>query len=102
MTSADVTGGSSELVESISKDIAFNCTGGRYFFYAFPIRLGSLSTINTKVNGLTYSDWSDNGGGSTVSGFTLSITNSSGYTETYRVYRSFNLQNGAYIPTEMR
>jgi len=102
MTSADITAGSSELSSVISKNISYDCTGGRYFFYAFPASFGNLSTINTKVNNLSFSDWSDNAGGSTTSGFQLSVTNGSGYTATYNVYRSFNLQNGSYIPTEMR
>jgi hypothetical protein len=102
MTQTDVKAGSSELNESISKNITFDCTGGYYFYYAFPSRLGSLSTFNTKVNGFPFSDWSDNAGGSTISGFLLSITNASGFTENYRVYRSYNLQNGSSISTEMR
>lgn len=102
MTQTDVKAGSSELNENISKDITFNCTGGYYFYYAFPSRLGSLSTYTTLVNGFPFSDWSDNAGGSTISGFLVNVTNASGFTESYRVYRSYNLQNGSNIPTEMR
>lgn len=83
-------------------DSTYDCSGGNYFVYAYPSSWGVLSTTNTKVNGLSFTDWSDNAGGSTTTGFTLSLTNSYGHTETYRVYKSYNLQFGSSIPVQFR
>lgn len=83
-------------------DDTYDCTGGRYYYYAYPDSWGLLSGTNTKVNGLSFSDWSDNAGGAAVNGFTVDIENAFGVVTTYRVYRVFNLQNGSAIPVEYR
>jgi hypothetical protein len=104
MTASDITGGSSVLTTSTNPDFdtTFNCTGGRYFWYAYPSVWGNLSQTNTKVNGLSFSSWSDNAGNETVSGFSLSITNAYGNTETYKIYRSYYLQNGSSISVQFK
>lgn len=104
MTAADITGGSSQIRTSANPDYddTYDCTGGNYFWYAYPASWGLLSASNTKVNGLSFSAWSDNAGGQDAEGFTLNVTNAYGHTELYRVYRVFNLQNGSNIPVQYR
>ena len=69
-----------------SRTITFDCTGGRFFHYAYPSRLGAATF---QINNLTYSD---------VTRTTVSFTNASGFTEDYFVYYCNVIQNGAAIP----
>lgn len=76
---------SSELNNSKSKTIAFDCSGGKYFYYAYPKTLGNTS-------------W--NVGGLAFTGYTRTeeeITNEYGLKVTYYVYRSTNLLTGPNI-----
>ena len=73
------------LSGSRGRSITFNCTGGRYFHYAYPSRLGAASF---QINNLTYSD---------VTLTVVPITNAAGYTENYNVYYCNVIQNGAAI-----
>lgn len=109
MTSADVVGDASEanfISVSSSPDYVpsdYDCSGGAYFFYAYPSSLGVLSGVNTKVNGLSFSDWSANDGSTaSTSGFAIDIINAYGHVEEYQVYKVYNLQNGSAIPVEYR
>jgi hypothetical protein len=105
ITGTDITGLLSSTLRTSTDpdyDYTYDCTGGYYFVYAYPASWGTLSTTNTKVNGLTFTDWSDNAGGASGTGFTTNVTNSFGHTESYRVYKSYNIQNGSSIPVQFR
>lgn len=104
LTESDILSGSSDLITSSNpdNDITYDCTGGRYYWYAYPDSWGTLSTSLTKVNGLSFSGWSDNSSGQSTTGFTINVTNVFGHTELYRVYKVYNLQNGSSIPVNFR
>jgi hypothetical protein len=74
------------LSSTRARTITFDCTGGRFFHYAYPTRLGAAGF---QINNLTYSD---------VTRTTVSFTNASGFTEDYYVYYCNVIQNGAAIP----
>ena len=76
---ADITSLTSELSNARAKSITFDCSGGRYFYYAYPKALG---TAAWKVGGF---DVSDNVLTETT------VTNEYGLAVTYYVYRSKNL-----------
>ncbi len=76
---ADITTLTSELSNARAKSITFDCSGGRYFYYAYPKALG---TAAWKVGGF---DVSDNVLTETT------VTNEYGLAVTYYVYRSKNL-----------
>lgn len=82
---ADITALTTELSNSKAKTINFDCSGGKYFYYAIPKALG---TTTWKVGGLAFT------------GYTLTektITNEYGLAVTYYVYRSAELQTGSAI-----
>jgi hypothetical protein len=85
LDNAEVLALSSEFATSRGKSVTFDCTGGRYVYYAYPASFG-LPTV--KVGGLDFTAWTKTD---------LSFTNASGYTEAYYVIRFDNLQNGAAI-----
>lgn len=69
----------------------YDCTGGNYFFIAYPKRFGLYSDV--KVNNFAYNDY-------TIT--ELLIPNSNGYEESYYLYRSNNLLFGSGIVVEWR
>lgn len=82
---ADITKLTTELSNSKAKTIDFNCSGGKYFYYAYPKALGSATW---KVGGLAFT------------GYQLTektITNEYGLPVAYYIYRSSNLQTGSSI-----
>jgi hypothetical protein len=91
LTSTEIKLGSSDLSNSKTKNITFDCTGGRRFWYAYP---ASFGYSNVTVNGFPFSGWI---GGTYPQ--TISITNSYGYTENYYYYMVNNIQNGSSIST---
>lgn len=88
LTSAQVlTLAGSEFGSAHSKTaVVYDCTGGAYPYYVYPASWGLLTAV--KVGGLAYTDYYV---------YTLSHTNSSGYTQNYYVYRLSSLQTGAAI-----
>lgn len=76
---------SNQLSGSRGRSLTFDCTGGRYFYLAYPARLGAGSF---KVGGFTYTDMQET---------LLDLQNASGFTEQYRVYRSGVIQFGTGI-----
>lgn len=81
----DITKLTTELSNSKAKTIDFNCSGGKYFYYAYPKALG---TAIWKVGGLAFT------------GYQLTektITNEYGLPVAYYIYRSSNLQTGSSI-----
>lgn len=73
----------SEIATSRVKTVTYDCTGGRYFYFAYPSAWGDLN--NTKINSLTWNDW---------------VLVSRGFANQYgvkipmNIYRSYNLLNG--------
>ena len=73
------------LSNNRGRTIDFNCSGGKYFYYAYPKALG---TTSWKVGGLAFT------------GYQLTektITNEYGLPVEYYIYRSTNLQTGSSI-----
>lgn len=81
----DITTLSSELNNSRAKTIDFNCSGGKYFYFAYPKALGDSTW---KVGGLAFSGYTRT---------EVTITNEYGLQVTYYVYRSSNIQTGSSI-----
>ena len=87
-TSADVLAlDNSKLATNKNMTATFDCTGGKFIYFAMPVSFG-LKNTNFKIGGLSNSAWS-------VS--TIPVTNAHGHTENYNVFKSQNLQNGAAI-----
>lgn len=83
-TEADIEGLSgNELSNSRAKTFTVNAGAGEYIVYSYPTRLG---TATFTVGGFE---------GGFESPELVSVTNSSGYTETYYVYRSTNASLGS-------
>lgn len=87
-SSADIISlGNSELSTGYVQNRNFNANGGKYIYFSFPATFTGTPKF-------------------TVGGFTAPFdelptvehTNSQGYTTTYRVFRSTNLQNDTAIP----
>ena len=73
-----------ELITTRGKTITFDCSGGKYFFIAYPTALGK-ATFN--IGGLTVG----------IDPTTTTITNEYGLEVEYYVYRSADLQTGSAI-----
>ncbi len=78
---------SNKLASGKGMTATFNCTGGKYIYFAMPTSFG-LTVNDFKIGGLANSAWD-------VS--TISVTNAHSHTESYSVFKSQNLQNGAAI-----
>lgn len=79
----------SELTNSKAKKITFNCSGGKYFYYAYPKELGKSKW---KVAGIDFSGYEIT---------EVNITNEYGKTTPYYVYRSGTIQYGSKIEVEI-
>ena len=86
ITDEEILGLSQELSTSRAQSRVFDCTGGKYFY--FVIREDYCSRITFNVGGLSFSD---------IAVETRSITNASGHTDNYKIYRCNNLQTGSAI-----
>jgi len=76
---------SNELGTARTQSRTFDCTGGRYIFFAWP---ASWGTPTFTVNGLVDSSWVN---------ATVSHTNASGAVVSYHTWRSLNLLNGSSV-----
>lgn len=81
---ADITTLSSELSNAKGKTITYDCSGGKYFYYAYPTSLGKASF---NIGGLAVG----------IEPTTTKITNTYGKEIEYYVYRSADLQTGSAI-----
>lgn len=81
----DITTLSTELSNNKAKTIDFNCSGGKYFYYAYPKALG---TASWKVGGLAFTGYKLT---------EMTITNEYGLPVAYYIYRSTELQTGSAI-----
>ena len=79
-----------ELSTSRAQTRTFDCTGGKYFYFAIPTSL--CSGISFKVGGLSFSDMNVQ---------TIEFTNQHGYVNNYNVYRSGNIQTGSSIQVQV-
>jgi hypothetical protein len=87
LTSAQIlTLASNTLASSRNMSATFDCTGGRYIFFAWPTTWG---TPTFTVNGLVDSSW--------VSNVVNPHTNASGYDSSFTTWRSLNLLNGSSV-----
>jgi len=89
-TSGDIrslTGGGNDLTNSIPTVFTVNAGAGQYIVYSYPSRLG---TATFSVGGFV---------GGFNGPFTTSVTNSSGFSETYNVYSSVNPNLGSTTVT---
>ena len=87
LTDAEIKAMSSEFATSRTKTITYNCTGGKYFYIAYPSSFGDMS--NTKVNGLAWNDWVL---------VKRDFINDFNVTIPFNIYRSYNLLNGDAVP----
>lgn len=79
---------STKLAGGKGMTATFDCTGGKYIYFAMPKTFG-LTVNDFKIGGLSNSAWDVT---------TVSVTNGHGHTEDYTIFKSQNLQNGANIP----
>lgn len=90
LNSNEIRALNSELSSTRTQTRTFDCTGGRYFYFAWPSAFGTPTFI---IGGLTNTDFTKE---------TIQITNAFGFIEAYDVYRINNLQNGNAIPTTVQ
>lgn len=90
LTDEEIIALSSELSTSRQQTRTFNCSGGKYFYFA--IKTSYCNGIAFKVGGLSFSDMLVE---------TRQFTNASGYTDSYNIYRVNNIQTGSAIQVEV-
>ena len=90
--SADVTGLTSVTTNSYTTGRAINCTAGNYILYAFPSSYTSLHGSGVLFNSVICPITAPE---------TVTVTNASGFVETYKVYRSISgsLGNSTFTPS---
>lgn len=69
--------------------VVFDCSGGKYFYIITPTKY--VDDITFKINGFVFSDMDES---------EIMLTNSSGYTSSYTIFRSNNIQTGSSIEVE--
>lgn len=89
LTDAQIIALSSEFSSSRVQTRTFDCTGGKYFYFAWPTSFG---TPSFKVGGLSFSD---------MTLVTRAFVNASGYSSSYDIYRVTNIQTGSAIIVEV-
>lgn len=90
LTDEQIIALSSELSTNRQQTRTFNCSGGKYFYFA--IKTSYCNGIQFKVGGLSFSDMLVE---------TRQFTNASGYTDSYNIYRVNNIQTGSAIVVEV-
>lgn len=90
LTDAQIIALSSELNTSRTQTRTFDCSGGKYFYFA--IKTSYCSGIKFKVGGLSFSDMLVE---------TRQFTNASGHTDSYNIYRVNSIQTGSSITVEI-
>lgn len=90
LTDAEIIALSSELSTTRVQTRTFDCSGGKYFYFA--IKTSYCNGIAFKVGGLSFSDMLVE---------TRQFTNASGYTDSYNIYRVNNIQTGSAIQVEV-
>ena len=77
-------------VDKETKTYNFNCDGGKYFFLCIPSE--KANSVTFKINGFIFTDFIET---------RMELTNASGYTKQYSIFRCNNLQHGSDIPVEI-
>lgn len=90
LTDEEIIALSSELSTTRVQTRTFDCSGGKYFYFA--IKTSYCNGIAFKVGGLSFSDMLVE---------TRQFTNASGYTDSYNIYRVNNIQTGSAIQVEV-
>lgn len=80
---SDVTALTKVLSDEVERTITVNAGAGQYIIYAYPARLGNVEF------------WVENFEGGFEPAVELNVTNASGYTELYKIYRSTNPNLGS-------
>ena len=80
---------SKEFESTDTNTVTFDCSGGKYFYIISPAKYSD--DITFKINGFFFSDMIET---------TIELTNASGYTSEYIIYRSNNIQTGSSIEVE--
>jgi hypothetical protein len=78
---------SSEFSANRVKSVTYDCTGGNYFYFAYPTSFGDLN--NTKVNNIAWNDWVL---------VKRTFVNNFGVDIEFNIYRSNNRLNGSAVP----
>jgi hypothetical protein len=89
LASVDILALTNELATNRTQSRILDCTGGKYFYVAWPVGFG---TPIFKVNGVVTTAFIKT---------TIMYTNSLGYATSYDIYRSQFLQNGSGINLEV-
>jgi hypothetical protein len=90
VSSTDIKQLESTLSDTKEKTVIFDCTGGRYFVFAYPTRFGDARIT---VSGLTYTDYIKS---------QIIVINDFGFSEMYNVYRSGVIQHGFGITMDVK
>lgn len=83
LTNEEILTLSSEWAQNSQDSIQFDCTGGKYPYYILPTSM--VANIEFRVGGLRNSDWIEE---------VRDVTNASGYTESYTIFRLNSIQTG--------
>lgn len=83
LTNEEILGLSSTWAGRTQGSTVFDCTGGKYPFYILPTSM--VSGIQFWIGGLRNTDWIEE---------IRDVTNASGYTESYTIFRLNSIQTG--------
>ena len=86
LDNAGVLALSGELCNDRTQTRTFDCSGGKYFYIVLPKSM--CNNITFKVGGLAFSD---------MEVTEIQLTNASGYTQAYNIYRPTEIQTGSAI-----
>lgn len=90
LTNEDILALNSELLPTKEQFRILDCSGGKYFY--FVIRQDLCENIIFKVNGIMFNSLEEE---------IIDLTNASGNTDKYILYRSTDMQTGTKIPVEV-
>ena len=90
LTNEEIIALSSEFANNRQQTRTFDCSGGKYFYFAIPTSM--CSGIQFKVGGLAFS---------AMNLTEIDFTNSSGNTSDFNVYRVADIQTGSAISVEV-
>lgn len=83
LTNDEILALSSTWAQRVQSTTVFDCTGGKYPFYILPTSM--VSGIQFWIGGLRNTDWLEE---------VQDVTNASGYTESYTIFRLNSIQTG--------
>ena len=90
LTNEEILALNSEISETREQFRLVDCSGGKYFY--FVIRQDLCENIIFKVNGIMFNSLEEE---------IIDLTNASGNTDKYILYRSTDMQTGTKIPVEV-